>query len=75
MTRIVEREDVRVMATITSRLGDKGFLGNQEIGGGLPFCIIEEVLRDDERDILLGGGGYGSDSEEKGLQGPSDSGL
>ena len=34
MTRIVEREDVRVMATVTSRLGDKGFLGNQEIGGG-----------------------------------------
>ena len=75
MTRIVEKEVSKVMATITSRLGDKGFLGNQEIGGGLPFCIIEEVLRDDERDILLGGRGYGPDSEEKGLQGPSDSSL
>ena len=74
-TRIVEKEVSKVMATVTSRLGDKGFLGNQEIGGGLPFCIIEEVLRNDERDVLLGGRGCDSDPEEKGLQGPSDSGL
>ena len=37
-TRIVPREEV--MATITSRLGDKGFLGNQEIGGGCPSASL-----------------------------------
>lgn len=43
--------------------------------GGLPFCIVEEMLCDDERDVFLGGRGCDSDPEEKGLQGPSDSGL
>ena len=74
-TKIVPRDDVKTMPSITALHGPKGVLGNQEIGGGLPFCIVEEVLRDDERDVLLGGRGCDSDPEEKGLQGPSDSGL
>ena len=45
-TRIVPRDDVRTMPSITALHGPKGVLGNQEIGGGLPFCIIEEVLCD-----------------------------
>jgi len=42
-TKIVEREDVKVMPTISALHGSKGVLGNQEIGGGLPFCVIEEI--------------------------------
>ena len=74
-TRIVPRDDVRTMPSITALHGPKGVLGNQEIGGGLPFCIIEEVCGDDERDILLCGNGLCPHSEEKGLQGPSVSSL
>lgn len=46
-TRIVEREDIQVMPSLTALQGPKGVLGNQEIGGGLPFCIIEEVCDGD----------------------------
>ena len=34
MTRIVPRDDVKVMPSITALHGTKGVLGNQEIGGG-----------------------------------------
>ena len=43
MTRIVPRDDVKVMPSITALHGTKGVLGNQEIGGGLRFIIVEEV--------------------------------
>lgn len=46
-TRIVEREDVKTMPSITALHGPKGVLGNQEIGGGLQFCIIEEICDSD----------------------------
>jgi len=45
-TRIVPRDDVKVMPSLTALHGDKGVLGNQEIGGGLQFCIVEEVICD-----------------------------
>ena len=35
-TRIVPRDDVRTMPSITALHGPKGVLGNQEIGGGCP---------------------------------------
>lgn len=35
-TRIVPRDDVRTMPSITALHGPKGVLGNQEIGGGYP---------------------------------------
>ena len=35
-TRIVEREDIQVMPSLTALHGPKGVLGNQEIGGGCP---------------------------------------
>ena len=34
-TRIVPRDDVKVMPSLTALHGDKGVLGNQEIGGGV----------------------------------------
>ena len=46
-TRIVPRDDVKTMPSITALHGPKGVLGNQEIGGGLPFCIVEEVCDGD----------------------------
>lgn len=46
-TKIVPRDDVKVMPSITALHGAKGVLGNQEIGGGLQFCIIEEVCDGD----------------------------
>ena len=33
-TRIVEREDVKVLPSVNAIHGPKGFLGNQELGGG-----------------------------------------
>ena len=42
-TKIVPRDDVKVIPSITALHGAKGVLGNQEIGGGLQFCIIEEI--------------------------------
>ena len=35
-TRIVPRDDVKTMPSITALHGPKGVLGNQEIGGGCP---------------------------------------
>lgn len=46
-TKIVPRDDVKTMPSITALHGPKGVLGNQEIGGGLPFCIVEEVCDGD----------------------------
>ena len=46
-TRIVPRDDVKTMPSITALHGPKGVLGNQEIGGGLPFCIVEEICDGD----------------------------
>ena len=76
-TRIVEREDVRSIPALSAMHGPKGVLGNQEIGGGLPYCVIEEICDgDDERDLLHGGGeGHCPHVEEEGLQGPSAGGL
>ena len=56
-TRIIEREDIKVMPSITSLHGPKGVLGNQEIGGSLPFCIVEEVIQDDE-DVVVSTGDH-----------------
>ena len=35
-TKIVPRDDVKTMPSITALHGPKGVLGNQEIGGGYP---------------------------------------
>lgn len=77
-TRIVEREDIQVMPSLTALHGPKGVLGNQEIGGGLPYCVIEEVICDggSEHGLQCGeadGPESFSDGEE--LQGRSVGGL
>ena len=72
-TRIVEREDMKVFPSVNAIHGPKGFLGNQELGGGLQFCIIEEVCDGDSK--LCGKcrdcDGCESDSSRKTSQGRS----
>ena len=76
-TRIVEREDVKTIPSLTALHGPKGVLGNQEIGGGLPFCIIEEVCDGDSvgRDECGDADGHKPDPSEPPVQGRRVGGL
>lgn len=43
-TKIVEREDVKTMPSITALHGPKGVLGNQEIGGGCSSASLKKSV-------------------------------